>query len=365
MAPEADWNLRMVRSREARRLLPKVRRNAAVDWGDIRVAHLDTGYTRHPAFGFRPGETPGSCRATASTCSRSASRATPSTTRATPVTALAPAASYAARPCRSRARSRSAARSASRHGCRWCPAGSSRAWCWGRGSRRAVAEGIRHAVAKGCQVVCISLGIPSFARAKGGMGRAVDEAYEAGVIVVAAGGQIIDSLCYPRSSTAPSVSAGDAQGEDLVRLPRRTGLDVGRRPKTCCGSTAWRRRRDPAAGRGRRPRLANLSGQSDSGSSGPHSGKSRPGDGTSYATVHVAAAAAMWLRHRAADLERAYGQPWQRVEAFRLLLRQTGRPLAGEAPRNGTGILDIEALLKADLPPGGELKAVEDRNKTA
>ena len=38
----ADWNLTMVRSREARLLLPQG--PLGVDWSDIRVAHLDTGY---------------------------------------------------------------------------------------------------------------------------------------------------------------------------------------------------------------------------------------------------------------------------------------------------------------------------------
>ena len=44
----------------------------------------------------------------------------------------------------------------------------------------------------------MSLGIPFIPFfATGGMGHAVDEAYEAGLILVAAGGQVIDSVCYP------------------------------------------------------------------------------------------------------------------------------------------------------------------------
>src|SRR5688500_3211710 len=106
MAPIPDWNLKMVRSREARRLLPKVQGGSdAVAWSNIRVAHLDTGYTEHPAFGDWAGgaawlrvtdglnlREPGRGR-----------RATPSTTRATPATARAPAASCVVRPCRLRA----------------------------------------------------------------------------------------------------------------------------------------------------------------------------------------------------------------------------------------------------------------------
>jgi subtilisin family serine protease len=65
-------------------------------------------------------------------------------------------------------------------------------------NREAVAAGVGHALAKGCQVISISLGIPFFPpNATGGMGRAVDRAYEEGAIIVAAGGQIIDSVTYP------------------------------------------------------------------------------------------------------------------------------------------------------------------------
>jgi hypothetical protein len=44
-------------------------------------------------------------------------------------------------------------------------------------------------------VISISLGIPFFPpNATGGMGRAVDRAYEQGAIIVAAGGQTITSV---------------------------------------------------------------------------------------------------------------------------------------------------------------------------
>ena len=65
-------------------------------------------------------------------------------------------------------------------------------------NREAVAAGSDMPSAKGCQVISISLGIPFFPpNATGGMGRAVDKAYEEGAIIVAAGGQIIDSVTYP------------------------------------------------------------------------------------------------------------------------------------------------------------------------
>ncbi len=99
---------------------------------------------------------------------------------------------------------------------------------------------------------------------------------------------------------------------------------------------------------------------------GSHSGKYGKGAGTSYATAHVAAAAAMWLLARKDDIAGAYPEPWQRVEAFRRLLRTTAGLDDGDRPANRSGILNIEALLQADLPPAGPLeKAPEDARKFA
>jgi hypothetical protein len=82
--------------------------------------------------------------------------------------------------------------------------------------------------------------------------------------------------------------------------------------------------------------------------------------------VHAAAAAAMWLLLRQGEIERTYGEAWQRVEAFRCLLRTTAGPLNGTAPANRTGVLDIEQLLLAALPPASSLeKAPPDKDKWA
>jgi len=93
----------------------------------------------------------------------------------------------------------------------------------------------------------------------------------------------------------------------------------------------------------------------------PFSDVSGHGDGTSYATVHVAGAAAMWLRLRGEELEAGGYTGWQRVEAFRAMLRACKQPLAGNdvptkpTPRD-TGILDCVALIDGKLPKLADLK---------
>jgi hypothetical protein len=85
------------------------------------------------------------------------------------------------------------------------------------------------------------------------------------------------------------------------------------------------------------------------------------GDGTSFATVHVAAAAAMWLRVRGQELSDGGYTGWRRVEAFREALRSSFSPIAGnDAPfgkpaPNNTGILDCVRLLDGKLAELGDL----------
>lgn len=81
------------------------------------------------------------------------------------------------------------------------------------------------------------------------------------------------------------------------------------------------------------------------------------GDGTSYATPHIATAAMLWKAKHLQVLETKYAKPWQRVEAFRYCLRKSARkPKEWNAAKYGAGILDMQALLAIDLPEVNKLK---------
>lgn len=75
------------------------------------------------------------------------------------------------------------------------------------------------------------------------------------------------------------------------------------------------------------------------------------GDGTSYATPHVAAAAALWKAFHSAALKEKYPEKWQVTEAFRYCLKKSARkPANWKDNLYGAGILDIDKLLKQKLP---------------
>ncbi len=88
------------------------------------------------------------------------------------------------------------------------------------------------------------------------------------------------------------------------------------------------------------------------------------GSGTSYATPHVASAAAMWKAKHLNFLKTHVKEPWQIVELFRKHLKASAntRPNGREwdKDRFGAGILDVDNLLKQQLPDINDLEKVEE-----
>lgn len=81
------------------------------------------------------------------------------------------------------------------------------------------------------------------------------------------------------------------------------------------------------------------------------------GSGTSYATPHVAAAAAYWLAAYQDILNQSSYSGWKRVEAFRMALKLSARK-DNQLPRKGfgRGMLDVQNLLQTPPPPAADLE---------
>ena len=197
-----------------------------------------------------------------------------------------------------------------------------------------VAQALCHAVEdRLCEVVSISLGSGWHAS---GLREAVVTAYEKGTIVVAAAGQPIRSVVFP-ARYAGTIAVGGVTKKSAVYNPysgdESRFVDV------------WA------------PACPVRVAKSVRKAKGGFVHKYRKSHGTSYATAHVAAAAAMWLAYHYEVLDDQYPKRWQRIEAFRTLLMETGDAMPGASQlRGGTRILDIEALLKEPLPPADSLE---------
>ena len=329
-----SWNLEMVRAGQALELLRQLNPRGEIDWKEIDVAHIDTGCTRHSVFGQWNGDLneilqvadgvnykektlppfdpmdydgyPGHGTRTGSVLS---SRL--------PGTFMGVAPGLATIPYRA----------------------VNNVVLSSKQSRKNIAAAIRHAVNENsCEIVSISLGFPILSIfGKRFMGKAVDDAYNDGVIIVAAGGQFIDRVTYP-GNFARTIGVGGVRKNKTAWF--EYDVDSAKR-----SIDIWAPSDDI-------PR-ANSRLHDGSVVEAPYG----DGDGTSYGTVHVAAAAAIWLAYRHDDIEAKYKQPWHRIEAFRKLIAKTSQPLSGSyRPTPGKGILNIEALLKARLPSPGSLK---------
>ena len=200
-----------------------------------------------------------------------------------------------------------------------------------------LAEGIRRAtIDKGCRVLSISLGDPCFPGAL--TGQAVDRAYEMGVIIVAAAGNITSEVTFP-GRYARTIGVG---GVSENGRPWSGGSYGHRVDLSAPADNVYRA-------------LCDVSNHDREGYS------PKDGDGTSYATTHVSAAAVMWLAHHGDEIERLYGSTWRRVEAFRTCVRQSAK--AGpdwDSANYGAGILWIPGLLTMPLPDPSTLTKVND-----
>ena len=84
-------------------------------------------------------------------------------------------------------------------------------------------------------------------------------------------------------------------------------------------------------------------------------------DGTSYATAHIAGAAALWIAYHGEDaIREAYGAGTRKDLFVDLLKRSANKPAGWDTSKFGAGILDVVALLNTPLgtPDNTSRKAV-------
>lgn len=185
-----------------------------------------------------------------------------------------------------------------------------------------VTRAIRHASEQGCQVITMSLGGPFgwwF------LHRAVQDAVDRGVLVLAAAGNQVGFVVYPAAFDEVIAVAAS----NLVRRPwsgssRGSAVDV-----TAPGEEVWNAQTLEQGG-GLQFEV-------------------RPGSGTSFATANVAGLAALWLAHHGSARLARYGA--QLPAVFKQLLIASCRTPSGwDTERYGAGIVDAERLLHAELP---------------
>lgn len=325
-APPLDWHLALTRVEAAWQRLGGP---AAIDWQGVRVGHIDTGYTPHPVFGF-PGPTwiDRSFGATFFAAAGPLDDAGPGagidplahaqdghgTKTASVICGCAPGAAgapyYGVAPKVPLVPVRIANYPAIAH------------------AQRQFAQAVDHLIDNArVDVINLSMAVP-FGSASMEMRRAVNRAYQSGVVLACAAGNYLPKVMLP------------------ARLPRTLAV---------AGVTPAAR---PWSGSGCGPEV-DVSAPADE----IRRADSRPGafgydigDGTSYANAMTSGAAALWFAYRRDEIAAAYALPWQRVEAFTRLVRERVRVPPGWRPGSfGNGILDVDALLGAPLPPAARL----------
>jgi hypothetical protein len=191
---------------------------------------------------------------------------------------------------------------------------------------------VKHVLESNVSVITVCLGIKG-ATTLSVVRKAVDRAYESGVIMVCAAGQYVGSVVSP-AKLPRTIAVAGTTFKDVPWSHSCHGPEVDlSAPAADIKSAAAKLR----SGR-------------------PDFYYAKAGDGTTFATAMVSGAAALWLLHHRDDLKAAYPEPWQRVEAFRRCVKASSRKPPGWPAGFGEGILNVKALLKFPLLAAAELQ---------
>lgn len=222
-----------------------------------------------------------------------------------------------------------------------------------------IGEAVRHALTHPeVQVMSISMGNPGhlgplewIRTAFGGeigmaetTGDAIDEAYDAGVIVVCAAGQIIDRVVYPaRYARTIAVGGFDKRGALYDHYPPQGYFEMSR-------VDVWAQ----AQRINRASFLLSADPPAPIWAESPENPEAEP-SGTSYACPQVAAAAAIWVEKFHDQLATLFPtERWRRIEAFRAALRASAddeKAKLGGGAQVDIRVVNIPKLLKTPPAP--------------
>lgn len=331
------WHVQQSKADKAWKMLGSV---GNIDWKDVKVGLIDTGYTRHPAFGFPKHSwiDTANARTFIDDGSSSAGDLTHVSTEQGGGLDNAQeqfeghGTRIGATICGFDPKAPGGAFYGIAPKVPLIPARITKS-VWINDQQPAFAQAMRHLVRHaGARVVNISLGVV-LGKVSGELKRAINLAYEAGVIVICAAGNLVPSVVAP-ARLSRTVAVGGATRNKRPWSGSSRGVEVD---FSSHAAGIWRASTERSG--------AYVYGGG--------------GDGTSYATAITSGAAALWLAHHGKALDDAYPLPWQRVEAFLKLARDTADPPAAGWPADqlGRGILDIQALLQAPLPDSKHLLA--------
>ena len=189
-----------------------------------------------------------------------------------------------------------------------------------------LARAVNYSVDAGCDIISMSLGGRAFFGLRAATRRAVRE----DLIVAAAAGNCVGFVVAPAAYPECLAIAGtNVRQEPWIGSSRGRAVDVA-----APGEHVWTARRRK--------------------SSAPIDGLGA-GQGTSFAVANVAGAAALWLAFH--DLSRQGGgrSAGSNQEMFRSVLGSSASKPRNWDPEYGEGILNVRALLEADLPISGLL----------
>jgi hypothetical protein len=188
---------------------------------------------------------------------------------------------------------------------------------------------VRHATKAQCDVISMSLG----GRAFFGLERAINDAVRRDIIVVNAAGNCIGMVVAPASyDNAIAVGATNAENKPWKGSSKGRAVDISAPGEDVYVADAV------------------------TGATGI---ESSPGNGTSFATAAVAGAAASWIAFHGRDRIKAAQGSLTRRDLFVQAMQASARvPQGWDAQRYGTGILNLDKLLRQPLgTPRTQLRA--------